>query len=474
MSQGVLVPNFLVKRQQVATLARSNKITITPTNGNTGYNFGSKATFNIETGANNFANGLNSGLKFTQYLSNAAAANFRWDSCGAHGAIDRIIIRQGGSEFDNHQSYGMATKAMFDLQQTYGSNYGKSNMLQGTRNDLVVSAVGTGYVAKQINSGELLMVNSTTSTLLERTYFLNLNCLLGSLSGDQYVPLYALYGANLTIEIWFVDSIVKAGCASATTITGDTTKATGTLGITNMEFILDNIELNSDAMEIVKKANAPNGRLEYNYTSWKYVPYAATISSAGQTVTIPINCKVRNLKSIIACQRQTGTTNAGAVNGAVNNASVFPYSSTRNGISQYQFRLGNRYLPAKPVDTTTEMFAEVCKVFGSVFDINYNPNIEKESYELNFNTPFGAVDANQYYNAYNSGSFYIGIDLEQFSSADKQSLDAGINTNGFDTVLNVTYGNWVTATASGSTQWDIFYFYNQKLIIENGVGYVEN
>ena len=80
-------------------------------------------------------------LKFTHTVTvGIAASNYtRFDSCGAHGLIQRIRVVHGSNVLSDIDNYGLLAKILFDLQVPTDSSYGKYNILAGTRNDLTVS-----------------------------------------------------------------------------------------------------------------------------------------------------------------------------------------------------------------------------------------------------------------------------------------------------------------------------------------------
>ena len=73
--------------------------------------------------------------------------SLRWDSCGAHGIIQRIRVFHGSNLLQDIDNYGMHTKMLFDLQMPTDATYGKYNLLCGTRNDLVLKATTIAVAA---------------------------------------------------------------------------------------------------------------------------------------------------------------------------------------------------------------------------------------------------------------------------------------------------------------------------------------
>jgi hypothetical protein len=118
-----------------------------------------------------------------------------------------------------------------------------------------------------------------------------------------------------------------------------------------------------------------------------------------------------------------------------------------------------------------EMFAECIKAMGSIADVHYNPNVDFTSYTQIVTTPLAiATDPN--YNAYSSGSFYIGIDLENYPNSSKDMIYAGMNTTTDDVQINLTYSGTGATTIPADTgviRYDVFACYDCVLVCQNGV-----
>ena len=72
------------------------------------------------------------------------------------------------------------------------------------------------------------------------------------------------------------------------------------------------------------------------------------------------------------------------------------------------------------------MFAEVIKAMGSMSDLNYQPCIEKSSYSTVNSTALVVANETNGASAIGSGSFYIGIDLENWVNSSKDNIFAGL------------------------------------------------
>ena len=196
-----------------------------------------------------------------------------------------------------------------------------------------------------------------------------------------------------------------------------------------------------------------------DYRNYQY-SYAIAASGTNTQVSMAIPAKFSSLKSLFLTVRDQGT-------GAL---TYFPFSSVSLNLIDYQFRIGASIFPPKAVNTYPEMFAEVLKAIGSMFDLNVQPSIEKTSYTTVNSTPI--VVANETYGAsgIGSGSFYIGIDLENYVNANKDNIFAGWNSNTDDifAIMNFAGLNGSAAQA----RFDAFSMFDTCVVFENGTCYV--
>ena len=147
-------------------------------------------------------------------------------------------------------------------------------------------------------------------------------------------------------------------------------------------------------------------------------------------------------------------------------ATYFPLSTVTKGLSSYYFRVGSTNMPSKAVDDYVQCFAEVTKAIGSISDINHQPSIEYASYTLTDSVASGHTDQ-----SFNSGSFYIGLDLENYASADKSSIFAGYNSNTDDIYAVLTHTN---TSSTATVRYDAFALFDEVIVFENNTAYVAN
>ena len=122
-------------------------------------------------------------------------------------------------------------------------------------------------------------------------------------------------------------------------------------------------------------------------------------------------------------------------------------------------------MPALTPDTVPEMFAEVLKAIGSMSNLDHEPSIERFSYTLD-----SSVQANSAILQQNtrSGSFYLGLDLENYSNAPKDSIFAGYNSNTDDIYAVMTFNSPVNVPAC---RFDAFALFDEVVVFENNTAY---
>jgi hypothetical protein len=357
---------------------------------------------------------------------------------------------------------------LFDLQQPTDAVYGKQTMLAGTRSDLASTTIAAGagaanpatiIPAYQVNSGERILKADGTNGLIANagatvtnTYCLNLVSLVGSLCSANYIPLFAMTSAPLRVEIQLVDNVNKC-CAALTGANANT------FSITNCEYVANFIELSDSAMSVIY-GSLQGEPLQFVVPDFRNYQYSLQLQATATQVSMPIPAKFSSLKAIFVTARDKGT-------GA---ATFFPFSSVTNLISDYQFRVGSQIMPPKPPSTTAEMFAEAVKAIGSIGDINYQPSIDKRSYTQTASVALDENGNDGVTSGVSSGSFYVGLDLENYCSAPKDQIFAGYNSNTDDCFW---IANFAAAAAAYVCRFDAFANFDAVIVCDNNTAYVK-
>jgi hypothetical protein len=249
--------------------------------------------------------------------------------------------------------------------------------------------------------------------------------------------------APLRLEIQLVDSAYKA-LSAGSPITS--------IGINNCEYIANFIELSDSAMSMVY-SSLQGQPLQFVVPDYRNYQFASALQNAITQVAMPIPAKFSSLKSLFITCRESAN---------INTATYFPYSCVSRTITDYTFRVGSQLMPTKAVNTIQEMFSEVLKASGSMSDLSYTPSIEKASYSL------VASAVNNAGGSVHSGSFYIGLDLENYATAPKDTIFAGYNSNTDDIYAIMTFpaqGGVINA------RFDAFALFDEVLVFENGTAY---
>lgn len=218
----------------------------------------------------------------------------------------------------------------------------------------------------------------------------------GLLRNQRYLPLLALKGAGLTLEITLANS-------DNIFVTGN--DGSSTYNITDVEYIASTIDFDEAFTNTFMQMIQANGMIQMHGVS--YQNFVWTWSAGNTTEIIPIALRVRSLKSIIVGMRKQSF---------INNQHTFSIGRrVSNGLSSYVFNIGSIRLPQAPVQISqdayqegmTEAFAEMVKVFGSLTDLSQS----------------GRVSIEQYYDA----GFALGVDCEAYSQ-DSSLLESGLDT----------------------------------------------
>jgi hypothetical protein len=257
--------------------------------------------------------------------------------------------------------------------------------------------------------------------------------------------------APLRVEIQLVASPLQAVCAHTALST------TTPMQLTNVEYVAQMIEISDSAVGII--SSSMQGRpLEFVFPDYKNFQSSASLPTGATSVSVPIPAKYSSLKALFIAQRDSAKA------GTITN---FPYSCNVFSLRDYTFRIGPQVVPSKAPETVPEFFAEAVKAIGSMSNLTHQPSIDMESFSQD--VPAANDDTATANGLVHSGSFFVGIDLENYPNADKSSLFSGWNSNTDDIYFNANYNGTGTAT---TVRYDTFATFDAVLKFENGTAYV--
>ena len=114
------------------------------------------------------------------------------------------------------------------------------------------------------------------------------------------------------------------------------------------------------------------------------------------------------------------------------------------------------------------MFSELMKSIGSLGDISQQPSIDLASYNQDY--PQQNDETATLVGISQSGSFYVGLDLESYSGADRSTIFSRYNTNTSDIYFNPTFG---LTDAARTIRFDTYAMFDSVLVCENNTAYVK-
>ncbi len=475
----MLPKNLLYQTKAESAQARSYKSNLAPQNGLGPYGPNETIIINIPTASNLVTAMSENYLKFDLTVTGGAAASSyaRLDNCGANGYIQRIRCFHGSVLLEDINNYNQLASMCFDLQVSTPAAYGKYNILSGSRNDLITitptiaaggdaAAVITASSAKiqsvtQVNSGinltdgaELAASPATTS----HTFCLNLISIVGSLC-PKYFPLFECTSAPLRVEIQLVSNVNLAL---------NTHTALSSFSLKNVEYVMHCIELSDSAIATIRNSTEGNP-LQFVFSDYSNIETSMSASN-GSILAIPMSFKYASIRSLFIAMRDRAKTDI---------ERYFPFSNNTFNLTSYSFRIGSQVVPTKQPETYIEMYAELIKAIGSISDLNHAPAIELRSYSGGL---YKAFDANTALSLpaqtgttitgsdnINSGSFYIGLDLENYPNSDKDRIFAGYNSKNDDIFFMPKFGPLAAAT---NISFSLFCMFDSLLTFQNGQAYV--
>jgi hypothetical protein len=346
-------------------------------------------------------------------------------------------------------NYGQLAKILYDYQAPEDAVKGRFSITSGTNNAYTTDggAAGVPLNARSVNRGALITIGAGTASL---PFAINLISLVGSLSGDKYLPLFEMSAAPLRVELVLQSNLLNCMMVEGGTITNFT--------LTGVNYCGEFLELPDSAVSVIKAGSS--SPMQMVLPSWRSYTNSALLAAGVQTqVSFPIPAKFSSLKNIVVATRgpQAGT------------AAHYPSSHCAFGVgsansSGYQFRVGSEVLPSTQPTSYAEIYNEALKCFGSLADLQVQPSIDVDAFILNVpGTIAGALQAA----TRDSGAFLIGIDMETYQNADKSTIFSGTNTNTSDIFAIVNY----FAASAFTVRQTAFACYDQVLVYENGVCY---
>jgi hypothetical protein len=370
-------------------------------------------------------------IKATGSAGGNAADTVLLNKGGAYGVIQRMRIFHGGALLSDIDNYANLLDMLVPIQQSSDALVSKLRILAGT----------------DYRGGAPFFVGqnpTAVNTEVTHSYCLPLLSIF-SLT-QNYVPLFALSGSPIRVELQLVSSINQI-CKSLVQVGLPIGKSI----ISRCELVCNMIELSDSAMMIIKNSIG-SGPLQWVTQDYKNYGSNITLAAASETsVSIPVPAKFNSLNSLFFTFRRYP-----------NGTALFQANeSCTFNLQEYFLRIGSKTLPVKPPNTSAEFFGELLRAFGTVADINQECSVSIDQYTRPIPTAITGAEAAQ-----NTGAFYVGIDLESYSNTSMDTVYTGSNTSTDDIFFNPRFG---TPGANAiNIRIDAYALYDQLILIQNG------
>lgn len=367
---------------------------------------GATAMVNIACGRRGqYLNTRQSFLKFAIKNKNATAANKLKLDYSASSFISRIDVYHASVLLESISSYGALYTLLQDVSASADEQLNAGSILEGMSS--------TNRVGVEISG-------SDTVTFCVPL----LSGIVGTLQ-SKYLPLGAMSAGDLRLEITFADQ--KDPVTSASYYDWE---------VSSLEYVAEIVEIAADAQAMIEQANASGYRISYD----SFFNHSATVASGTSSLSLLIPAKYQSLKTLWTIFRKDAY---------FSDASKATVSARINpiGTGSFYYSIAGHNVPATPVRSTPEAYAEVVKANHAFGALGFGG---------------GVIDLSEYGNT-GDGAFCIGMDLETLSHKSKVT-DSGINTVGATVLLNATLGSATTVSLRADT-WSHF---DGWLVVTNG------
>lgn len=378
-----------------------------------------------------------------------------FDVPGAFGLFDRIEVYDylGSTLLESTSGHGQLIALLMDTQSSTDENqfhYGVSSGTKGANAKVDDENTTNGlHLFGPTTGGVFSIVANTTGAARYYEYTIPIFSFLGLLS-QKFAPLHNGYTIQLTLN-------TAAQALGFSTVAGATSGTPpSTYGLSNVYFCAQVLELGpvAESMLISSTQGQP-----YVVPSKAYRNYIGTIPAGSASYRLDMNLNVASLTNLLWMMRET----------AYQNNIKFKCLSyrIRNYLSSWYFQYGSTILPQTsgiqaysppgvildPDNAGTnsrggynEAYCELMKARHNLNASNFNSSISKRNFwidnanqaALEWATTANASMALTAESSQETGKFACGLDLELVSGR-SNDLVCGMNTNGMNTSINLTF-----------------------------------
>lgn len=291
-----------------------------------------------------------------------------WTATNDQGAIDQTSISEGiGGYTLDIDSDGLH----------YGNQSVRQKYIQGVQ---IVAAPGAanftgGHTAGYVGDSVPPQTLGNATATVTRRYQINFG--LGLFTQDKLIPTKFM-ASQLAIEI----TLEQAAACMFSTNTG--TGTSPSYSINNVNLIPEILQFDA-SYDSIFLAGLRSGGVPLGFSSWHTFIFSSNTSS---NVSLLIQERSRSVKALFAVQRRP-TSNFFTDNGAT----FFDTNATGSSTLQtYQYRIGGRYFPAAPVQTSQngsavpnggcEAYVELSKALNIVGDYRLSTNTSVKTWAI--------------------------------------------------------------------------------------------
>jgi hypothetical protein len=410
---GQLLPLGTKARSYTRRFIPSNGTTFTPT----------QRVVRLELNGPMFMDPRHSFLKFDltpldssgSQIGGVVNANSNISFSSGHNIIERLVITgPDGTELERIENYNVLAEMMLDFTvsddniRSYGSY-----------------TAGIGDMADNGLQGYETIVGAFTTADGTRTLCLKL--ISGLLQNKRYLPLLALRGSGLVLEL-YLSPLATAFYSEASP---ENATEVADYRLTNIEYVARCVDFDESFNRTFMDILRSNGELQFHGTSFHNFVYTASWQTGYQN--IPIAERARSLKAIFAIQRvQSHTANI-----------YYDSLATREraGTVSYVFNIGGMRYPSAPIKFSqaayggaAEGLIELQKAFGNLTDVQFAGRMDNRHPQ--------SVNIGQFRGAFDLFKYAIGIDLENYPQ-DTDTLESGLDTlsQSLPLYLEIEYAN---------------------------------
>lgn len=428
---GQLLPLGTKARSYTRRFIPSNGTTFTP----------SQRVIRLELNGPMFMDPRNSFLRFDITPLNSAGAaiggtvnvNSNALISSGHNIVERLVITgPDGTELERIENYNVLAEMLLDFTVSDDTirSYRSYTEAVGDMNDFGLQAYET-------------IVGAYTDADGSRTICLKL--ISGLLQNKRYLPLLALRGSGLVLELYLspaTTAFYSLGDA------GTNPSLVSSYKVNNIEYVARCVDFDESFNRTFMDILRSNGELQFHGTSFHNFVYTTAWQTGYQNV--PIAERARSLKAIFAVQRiQSSTSNLYHDSLA---------TRERAGTVSYVFNIGGMRYPSAPIKLTqasyggaAEALIELQKAFGVLTDTQFAGRMDNRHGQV--------INPGQLRGAFDLTKFAIGIDLENYPQ-DTDTLESGLDTlsQSLPIYLEVEYANVANLKSTSVTSGTVIRF----------------